>query len=169
MNYLCDFCGNPKNENTMKKTMTKTITKALFLLFAGILLTGCDPDDFKSGTEMYTHQFTVEANHWEWNQLYNRYEYIWNWEEMDNYMYEQGVVTAGVYMWEKLPDGSDYEVLRSLPFVHTYSDRAGTYTRTIGFDISGEYVAFYLQSSDLGQTHAAPQSLAFKVTLFWEK
>jgi hypothetical protein len=154
----------------MKKTITKTITKALFLLFAGILLTGCNPDDFKPGTEMYTHQFTVEENHWVWNQLYKRYEYIWYWDEMDDYMYEQGVVTAGVYMWEKTSDGrQDYEVLRSLPFVHTYPDRSVSYTRTIGFDISGEYIAFYLQSSDLSQTNAAPQSLAFKVTLFYEK
>ncbi len=152
---------------------TRMMTFALLLLLAGGAMSGCDADyhDYgDDGVEMLTDQFTVQASHWEWNERYGRLEYIRDWSEIDRYMYEQGAVTAGVFVQETDGRGT-YEVLRSLPFVHTYTDQLGTYTQTIGYDISysgnRRYIAFYIQNSDLSVP--AKDNYTFKTSLFWHK
>lgn len=151
--------------------MKRLITQALLLLSAGFALTGCGNDFYENdGVEMSTEQFTVKADHWVWNERYDRLEYARSWNKIDRYMYEEGVVNCGVYVWETTEDGrNDYEVLRSLPFVHTYPDRsASSYTVTIGYDISPGFITFYIQDSDLSQL-VADQDYTFKISLFWQE
>lgn len=159
----------------MKKIITRTLSLLCAGLFAGVLLTGCEGDTYyEDGTDMWTDQFTVLKDHWVWNERYERYEYIRDWNEIDEYMYEEGVVNCGVFITELTEDGRDkYEVLRSLPFVHSYADRFGTYTQTIGYDIAygsnNRYIAFYIQASDLSGDRPAVDNYTFKITLFWRK
>ncbi len=140
------------------------------LLTAGAL-TGCGNDYYEGGgVEMSTDQFTILAEHWKWNPRYRRLEYVHDWKQVDRYMYEDGVVNCGVYVWEESTNGRDeYEVLRSLPFVHSYPDVDKTYTRTIGYDISPGAIAFYIQDSDLAylDEDSVDQDYTFKISLFW--
>ena len=156
----------------MKKTITRTFFLLCAGLFTGILLTGCEGDSYYTGADMETTKFTVYADDWNWNSRYARYEYVFDWNEIDEYMFEQGVVTAGVFISEYFENNNQtYWVLRSLPFVHTYPDRGANYTQTIGFDISypSRQIAFYIQSSDLSQTKPNLDNYQFKVTIFWEQ
>lgn len=148
--------------------MKKQITLTLLLLLAGLGLTGCGNDYYEDGVvQMYTDHFTVEAEDWRWNPRYERLEYVHEWRAIDNYMYEQGAMTCGVYITEE--NGRDrYEVLHSLPFVQTYPDGGATYTVTIGYDISPGSIAFYIQDSDLMELDVE-QDYTFKISLIWRE
>lgn len=154
--------------------MKKKMVKALFLLLAGIALTGCGDRYDRDGklVDMATDQFTVRAEHWIWNEYYRRLEYVRDWKAIDNYMYENGAVSCGVFIREQTAGGrNEYEVLRALPFVHTYFDEVNqkNYTRTIGYDITPGSIAFYIQDSDLAYIEGADQDYTFKATLFWRE
>ena len=150
--------------------MKKTLFTLLF--FTGLLaFSSCEINE--KGVDMLTDRFDVAQRDWEWNSVYNRYECIFEYWEMDEYMYYDGSITASVYVTEYNPDGTRYEVLRSLPFVHTYVDGQQKFTQTIGFDVSpGDrrnpgQIAFYIQASDLSNTKKYLQDYRFKVTTFW--
>ena len=155
----------------MKKIMTLAGMGLLLSLFS-LGFTGCVEE---AGTQMKTQIITVEPRDWYWNPLYERLEAVFDWDQIDQYMYERGGVIAGVYINERLENGSTMTVLRSLPFVHTYYDNYNNliYTRTFGFDVSlpsrppGQ-VAFYIQDSDLSDGIIIDGNYQFKVTIFWE-
>lgn len=154
----------------MKKILTKMLPG--LLLLPALLFVSCDMGD----TEMHTEVFTVHARDWEWNNAYGRYEYVFDFHKLNEEMYWDGSVSAAVYMTEIGYDAQGreyrYEVLRNLPFVHTYSDNGKLFTETIGFDIgapSGRLpgtIAFYIQASDLSDTKKFLTDYTFKVTLF---
>ena len=155
----------------MKRFFT-TLAAGVFSLLTMTGLTGCEFNEYHTGAGMETTKFTVLGNDWVWNQRYSRYEYTFDWNEIDEYMFEQGVVTAGVYITEFYDNSNQtYEVLRSLPFVHTHPNRTGTFTQTIGFDISypSREITFYIQSSDLSSISPILDNYQFKVSIFWEQ
>ena len=171
--HVFSFYGKDEKPNTLtEQSMKKSIF--IFLLFAGLLsLTSCEIKE--KGVEMRTDHFEVFQRSWEWNSVYQRYEFIFDYWEIDEYMYYDGALTAGVYITETNDEGQRYEVLRSLPFVHTYVDGATTFTETIGYDVSpgdNRYpgkIAFYIQASDLSNTKKFLRDYTFKVTTFWRE
>ncbi|MCD8184983.1 MAG: hypothetical protein LUD68_00540 [Rikenellaceae bacterium] len=163
----------------MKKLLTWIGTGALTLLLSAGL-SSCEGDKhyYEVGADLYTEIISVQPRDWSWNAQYERYEAIFDWDEIDRYMYLKGSVTAGVYVTETAYENGrpyDYEVLRSLPFVHTYYDGNNNeiYTRTIGFDIGyasppGQ-ITFYIQDSDLREFGTPTATYRFKVTLIWRQ
>lgn len=161
----------------MKKLIT-VLGAGMLLLSAG-LFTSCDGDTYYTGADMYTETISVEPKNWEWNPVYNRWDAVFDWSEIDSYMYEHGSLVAGVYITETGVDdyGNEftYESLKSLPFVHSYYDSKNDkfFTRTIGYDISlpptppGQ-ITFYMQDSDLNEFQK-PGVFDFKVTIFWRQ
>lgn len=142
------------------------------LLFAGF--TSCEDNYYQTGADMETYFITVKPGEWTWNSEFKRYENIRDWGLMDQYMYERGSVAAGVYITETDGNGT-YEVLRTLPFVHSYRywdanlQQYIPYTETFSFDISEHgQITFYIQHSDLSDEVIINQPYEFKVTLFWQ-
>jgi hypothetical protein len=155
----------------MKKILTQTLLG--LLLVPTLLFVSCEVND--GDTEMRTETFTVRARDWEWNDVYRRYEYIFDFYTLDYDMYWNGSVSAGVYMTEQGRDNQgrfEYEVFRNLPFVHSYDESGVAYTETIGFDLGAPdgrkpgTISFYIQASDLSRTDRYLTDYSFKVTLF---
>ncbi len=156
----------------MKKILAKTLPG--LLLLSTLAFVCCD-STISGDTEMLTETFTVDERDWEWNDEYRRYEYVFSdFYALDEATYWYGSVSAGVFMTETSHDNQgpfEYQVLRNLPFVHSYMDGV-PYTETIGFDISapsGPYpgsIMFYIQASDLSRTDDYLTDYTFKVTLF---
>jgi hypothetical protein len=154
----------------MKKILTKTLLG--LLLAPALLFVSCEVN--AGDTEMRSETFTVDERDWVWNDVYRRYEYIFDFHALDRDMYWNGSVSAGVYMTERGHDSQgwfDYEVFRNLPFVHTYEENGVAYTETIGFDIGAPdgrkpgTISFYIQASDLSRTDWYLTDYSFKVTL----
>ena len=157
----------------MKNRLSFILAFALCCLMA-VSFSSCNIGN----TEMETERFTVYERDWTWNDVYQRYEYVFDVRKMTEDMYWHGSVSAGVYIVETAYDDNGrpytYEVFRNLPFVHTYNDN-GLFTQTIGFDLgapNGRYpgtIAFYIQASDLSPTRKFLTDYSFKVTLFREE
>lgn len=149
--------------------MKKTLLFA-FLLLAGFTLSSCDPDDYDyrqhdddTWSDMWTDYFTVDERDWSWNSSYNRMEYFYRWDEIDDYMFEKGDVDCSVFIQE-----GNEEVLHELPYVSSWYDdeREKFFTQTISFATLEDGILFYVQASDLRETTPG-QDLQFKITLFW--
>ena len=139
----------------------------LFYLFAAaifpLLLSSCTVEDYG---EVETYHFTVANNQWQWNSLYSRYEYTFDFSNMSKMVYENGSITGAVFINEQDSRGRWYETLKPLPFSQTYSSAQKPYTETISFDVSPGspyYVTFYIQASDM--QGAALLTYDFKITL----
>ena len=157
----------------MKKILTVLSMALLSLTLLGAM-TSCEGDSYYTGADMETFIIEAEAGDWQWNPVYSRYEAVFDWNEIDLYMYEWGSVTAGLYQEETLPQGSKQMVVRSLPFSHTYRASGVEYTRNFGYDLAAPtsgrpgQIAFYIQDSDLANG-GNPGYYKFKVTLIWEQ
>lgn len=162
-----------KNRSVMKRPLSllKHAAAAAMLLFVALGTASCEKD--VEGSYFVTEYFTVEAADWIWNDLYQRYEYAFPYNRIDNYVYEQSPVTTGVYVME---DGFDdrgrpvrYEVLKPMPFVQSYMESPTVkYTETISFDISPGWITFFVQASDLSDADQYLATYDFKVSVFYE-
>jgi hypothetical protein len=154
----------------MKRTL---FTLALLAGFGFSFISCEDIDD--EGVEMRTDRFEVLAEDWVWNDIYKRYEYVSDYREIDNYMYYDGAVAAGVYITEINDQGKSYEVLRPLPFEFYVTDRGRTITGTVGYDVSpgdNRYpgqIAFYIQPANQVENIIFLNDYLFKVTTFWRE
>lgn len=142
----------------MKKKLCKYLIVGLTAVLGLTTFTGCTKEYYTTeeyynvGSEVITREFTIEADAWKWNEVYNRYEVIFeDIKEIDNDIYKYGSIIGTVFIVEEAWDGSTYEVQKTLPFVQSYKDLAVPYTETISFDIfygSPTAVTFYIQASD---------------------
>lgn len=137
--------------------MKKNFYKYLLIPCALILgLSGCTKEYYDEhyyvGSEIITRDYTVKAKDWTWNEVYNRYECLFeNIPEIDDDLYKYGSIIGTVFVNEEDVDGYGYQVQKTLPFVQSYRDLAVPYTETISFDIQYEprsFVTFYIQTSD---------------------
>ena len=112
--------------------------------------------------------FTVDVKDWWWNGNLGRYEFQFNAPDITNNIYENGLVHAGIFIWES-GSGGNYEVLKSLPYVQSYYDARYdiTYTETISYDISPGSILFCIQLSDLYSGDEFLQTYEFKVSLLY--
>lgn len=157
--------------------MKKKMCQYAFVLFFAFVLTACTEEKYYSeyyvGAEISTEVIEIPVRSWEWNSVYNRYEYVLPYPEIDDYIYEYGVVQASVFVQEEgMYEGKPitFETLKTLPFVQSYySTPTYTYTETISFDISPGSISFYIQASDLSDTDEYLQTYYFKVSTFYNK
>lgn len=90
---------------------------------------------------------------------------------MNNFIYNDGVVQAFVFISEKYIDNAGqtvyYDTQKMLPFVQSYDDNTTplAYTETISFDTTPNSITFYIQTSDMSSTTPFLGAYTFKVLL----
>lgn len=149
-----------------------------YLIISLVAATGfsaCGDDvteEYYTGSEVITQTYTIEKDDWEWNPVYNRYEYIKNVSIIDKDLYEYGTIVGTVFVVEEDGKGGTYEVQKNLPFVQTYTDLTVPYSEVISFDIfygNPSSVTFYIQATD-GTTHSPYLAdYTFKVAYIWDR
>lgn len=114
---------------------------------------------------------TVQIKDWEWNEDIGRYEAIYDFPELTEFIYENGAVLGYVFIGTQGVD----EVQKLLQYGHTYSATDGggntiTYTETISFDFqygSPSTIAFFIQASDLFRADDYLADYNFRIVLIW--
>lgn len=161
----------------MKKRFLKLFLPLAALACIAMTVSSCSDDKhyyYYEGANFTTVTYTINRNKWEWNDDYERYEYVARCPEITDYIFEEGTVTGGVFITE---DGYDdkgrpvsFEVVKTLPFVQSYYDVPAdvTYTETISFDYTPGWVAFYIQASDLSDTDEYLATYDFKLNIFYQ-
>ena len=145
----------------MKKIYHKLKISLLALLII-IGVSGCEIND---GVDLDVRVFTVDVSDWSWNQNYQRYECMFLFDEITEYIYNEGFINAQVYISEVNRNGN-YETLKPLPFVQTYlTATRTTYTETISYDVSPGSILFSIQSSDLTDNSQWLNTYSFKVSI----
>lgn len=115
-----------------------------------LLLSSCTKEYYEDNNPL-SIQFKpviINKSDWKWNEARGRYEVIRSFPELTQNMYDNGVVSASVFVIE---DG--LELQTPLPYIQTWSNDGIPYTETLSFDISldSKTIAYYIQSSDLGR------------------
>ena len=158
--------------------MKKTFLFALLLLAGLATFSSCDELDDK-GVDMRTETFDVYQDEWGWNAAADRFEVIFDYDEIDSYMYEHGSIVGAVYITEKDEQtGGTFEVVHPLPYTYSYRRQlpGGTteeITETISFNAmpgTSRYpgtIAFYIQTSSQASSAQWLSNYTFKVTTFW--
>ena len=114
---------------------------------------------------------TVKRTDWVWNEDIGRYEAIYDFPELTEFIYENGAVLGYVFIGTQGVD----EVQKLLQYGHTYSATDGggntiTYTETISFDFqygSPSTIAFFIQASDLFRADDYLADYNFRIMLIW--
>lgn len=136
------------------------------------MFVSCSDD---TGADFFTDTFTVRASDWEWNDAFGRYEYVFQYRGINQFTFEYGTVTGGVFITERDANNRPFETIKTLPFVQSYSETVTidgqptvvTYTETISFDYAPGSIAFYVQASDLDSTPQYLQNYTFKINVFY--
>lgn len=152
----------------MKKTLRRIILPLASLLFVAAGISSCEKN-YYSGADFFTDEYTVEnARAWEYNERYQRYEFIFDNDNIDSYIIRYGGVIGSVYV-DEIAGNTTVTTLKQLPFVQTYYyDNLDEYiTETISFDISLGSIAFYIQTSVPDMGLAELQRYRFKVNVFF--
>lgn len=156
----------------MGKLLKLFLPAAVLVLAAGIF-TSCSDDDDYFGADYVTDTFIVKQIDWVWNADYDRYEYVFPYREIDDYIFDLGTVNGGIYITERGYDNSgrpvSFEVVKPLPFLQSRYDQPSDtrYTSTISFDYTPGFVAFYIQSSDFEQRPELLETFTFKLNVFY--
>lgn len=114
---------------------------------------------------------TAKKADWQWDNEQGRYFIVFDFPELTNVIYEDGLQVGYVFIGEQ---GSN-ELQKMLPYVNTYwgEDDQGIvfkYTETISCDFelaSPSTVAFYIQASDLGRDDNILADYNFRVVFVW--
>ncbi len=151
--------------------------KYLVIISVAIISTigfsGCEKKYYEVGANMETFWFTVKANQWDWNNAKGRYEYTLPFNNLDEYMFDEGGISGAVYVWEQKGSNS-YEVLKSLSYVQSYYDGENNliYQETIGFETSlqpNKEICFYIQAHDMSSEDKYLAEYQFKINFVWKQ
>lgn len=116
--------------------------------------------------------FTVGVNDWRWNPDAAQWEAIFDFPELNEFIYEQGAQLGYVFIGKQGVN----EVQKLLPYIETYDagdDENGNpiyFTETISVDYqlgNPSTVAFFIKDSQLAYDEGAPQVYNFRVVLIW--
>lgn len=166
-------------ENVVNRALAAK-KKALFFLFAALVLCGCRGPQGPQGPQGPAGEgmnwkivdIDVPANKWNYtNYADNNFFYSeWDVKSLSSFVYTDGNVQAYIY----LKDG-DYEVQHALPYVRHVEevDKDGNayfYTRTIDCVFGVGYVRFEVRDSDFEyevDTTINPEAMSFRVVMTW--
>lgn len=149
------------------KKVSRFIKATLVAVVLLISCYSCTTDEYINeyhGPDWNVKTFEVRPNMWTWNSYQGWYECVVKYPELTEFVYENGVVLAQVFMGIQGVD----EVQRTLPYLQSYYDEQNRvyYTRNISYDYNIGSVCFYYQDSDLTK-EVISDTFSFKVTLFW--
>jgi len=151
----------------MRTKLYKFIPVVFIALF---LIVGCtDEKYYESGARMERYTFDVFKNNWVWNDDTRRYEYFFDFEELDTKIYTLGAINVTVITNPTTDDKIQYPV--PYPYVFGIEQPDGTlytYTQYVSYDAVPGNIGFFLQSSDLGEDDFDLIDCRFKVTLFYD-
>ena len=166
----------------MKTNLYRKLLIFSILAVASLGFVGCGDDiteQYFTGTEIKTYYFEVKAtddtnvkDRWKWNPEMGRFECVFDLPALNQKIYEEGIVQAGVFYNEWISDTEYYETLKNLQFERTYWDEETQkfYTEFINFDVALDpsTICFYIQTSN-GIGYADFLSdYEFKVSLLWD-
>lgn len=144
--------------------------KALLLVVLVTSFSSCEKNEIYQGTDLRFFDVTIDKADWGWNPIYKRYEYTIYPKELNNFIYNNGVVQAFVFVQEKgIQNGQTvyYETQKMLPFVQSFDDDGTSlaYTEMISFDTTPTSITFYTQRSDMSDVDKNLGTYDFKVSL----
>jgi len=149
----------------MKKNFTLFSKISLLFLSVVLAFSACTEEKYYPVEEIYVDnplaiKFKTEvirAGDWGWNADRGRYEVEINYPELTDYMYDDGVLNASVFV-----KYDNFEVQTVLPYIENWMDPTGKpFTEYLSFDVSYDTksVVYYLQYSDLGRDDSFLPSL----------
>ena len=145
--------------------MKKIYHKLKISLLALLIIIGVPGCEINNGVDLDVRIFTADVSDWSWNSNYQRYECTFIFDEITEYIYNEGFVNAQVYILEN-NKGNEYETLNPLPHVQTYLTGVRLpYTETISYDVSPGYILFSIQASDLTDNRQMLATYSFKVSI----
>ena len=153
----------------MKKILTVLGMGLLtFSVWGGF--TSCEGDTYyETGAQVWTtNDFLVEGRHWEWNSWTQRYEAVYEWDELDDYGYDYDLVVAQIYMNRNNGNGTTTEVLRALPYVFNTYVGTQEYTYILGYEIERGrpgLITFYIQAPENVNESVFLINYKFKISL----
>lgn len=155
----------------MKTKLYKFLIISLVTVFGITGFTSCGDDvteQYYVGAQMFTRTFTVGVNDWTWNESDGRYECFFDFPELTAQRYNNGAVSASVFV---NPRNNDDEVQHPLPFVYTYINEGSTvpYTETMSCDMIPGNAGFFIQNSNRTRDDQYLADYEFKVVVFWDE
>ncbi len=109
--------------------------------------------------------YTINSNDWERitdsNGLFLYYQYVFDEFEIDDYIYNDGVIVAYLEVAE-----NNYTLQKPLPYIINNEDSQGNiWFQTIEYDYGVESICFYVKNSDFREDR--PGNLNFRVAFVW--
>ena len=151
------------------KTIYRILRISIFFLIITFGFTGCIKKEYyEIGVELDVYNITIDYYDWYWNPSFERYEYVVEFNKITKNVFEKGYVNVQIFVKEKNSDGSEYVILKPLPFVQTYRDLEDDeykYTETISYDVSPGDILFSIQTSDLWDGDEWLDTYKFKVSI----
>lgn len=127
----------------------------------------------KIATNWEVIAFSVKKEDWAWNENAEQYEVVFDFEELTEFIYENGITLGYIFLGEQ---GND-EVQKLLPYVFTYKELINgetiVYTETVSYDVQlgtggkKSTVAFFIQASDRARADQNLTNYNFRVVLIW--
>jgi len=154
--------------NKKRISLVKHAAVILIMIFASY---SCKKEVVYDGLEKKIVNVTAKQADWQWDNEQGRYFIVFNFPELTEAIYEDGLQVGYVFIGQQ---GLD-ELQKILPYVNTYwgEDDQGNffkYTETISCDFelaSPGTVAFYIQASDLGRDDTILADYNFRVVFVW--
>ena len=152
----------------MKKILLLLLTTSFFIACEGPM--GPRGYDGQDGTaDWIIKDFEIRAGDWiavyDNNNLFIRYEYVFNFNELDEFIYNNGAYIT--YLEVDVREGSStYKVQKPLPYTTTHEDFRGfLWEQRIDCDYSVGSIGFYVTNTDFREE--PPGTLRLRVALIW--
>ncbi len=154
--------------NKKRISLLKHVAIIMLMIFASY---SCKKETVEPRLQKEIINVTAKKADWQWDNEQERYFIVFDFPELTNVIYEDGLQVGYVFIGEQ---GSN-ELQKMLPYVNTYwgEDDQGNefkYTETISCDFelaSPSTVAFYIQASDLGRDDNILADYNFRVVFVW--
>lgn len=159
----------------MKKFFLLLLTASFFIACEGPMgpqgIPGRDGQDGQDGvsTKWKIKDFEIHSNDWnkiyDDNDLFIRYEYIFDFEDLNEFVYNNGAYITYLEI-EEVDGNNKYKIQKPLPYTITHEDSDGVlWEQRIDCDYSIGTIGFFVTNTDFRQE--PPGTLLMRAVLMW--